>query len=589
MTSTEKVSDTASRPPTLEELMDCDNRARGRIGHPELYAWKSPDKPNYLLTVTYGVGSLPPTWILHAGEGEDAAVVWIAMTTVIDEILVKVNRAVHETNSVAVVKAIKSRAEQQELIDEQPSAVLKRGTIFADRYEIISQLGHGGMGIVYKAKQVGNGEIIGLKVLHPHLVTDNLSRARFEQEAQKSNLTHRNLINIRKFGFSASGQPFIAMDFLDGCPLTELIEKGPLNLESFTNIFTQVAEGLYHAHSKGVIHRDIKPGNIMVCNGNTGSPTIKIVDFGIAKSNIVAGKDSRLTPTGEVLGSPLYMSPEQCAGGAPDPRSDIYSLGCVMYETLMGVPPFNHTNPIKLILMQISERPPSFREACQSESFPYEQERIVMKALEKDPSRRYQTAEELGRDLWQLIVTGSSGPVRSISGDLRKAPKLLEAKILPLAESSASPLAESSDIRDVIKSAGKTKKLLTFRFRKFKSLPDKEQIAQSLEMALRLIKKGADLSIYLDYEAAHLIHKMEYMAPEFHSDFSSTERIQNIQTGFNKIIKAGGSVITSEHWLRFFGILSGGKDAQIPDITILDDDELAEFLMERGPSFIDYT
>jgi eukaryotic-like serine/threonine-protein kinase len=600
------------RPPTLEELKECDDRARASVGHPSLISWKREGKPAYLLTVTYGVGMTRPTWILHAGEGENAAVVWIAMTTDVREILLKLKRAINETTSHSladVARVAKTGEVPPEQMSEEVTAVLSKGTIFAGLYEIISQLGHGGMGIVYKARRVDTGRLVGLKVLHPHLLTDALSRARFEQEAQKSGLTHRNLIGIHKFGFSASGQPYIAMDYLDGCPLTKLLEEGPLSFASFTNIFTQVCEGLDYAHSKGVIHRDIKPGNIMICNRDGDSAIVKIVDFGIAKSNIVAGDDAKLTPSGEVIGSPLYMSPEQCAGGAPDPRSDIYSLGCVMYEAATGYVPFNDSSPIKLILKQISEKPPTFNELNPHVSYSLEQEKIVMKALEKDPSRRYQTAEELGRDLWQLTVMGSSGIVRSFGGDLRKAgvpgaelaapaakpalqpaprPEAVERKAALTPLESAAP-AGAGDLVDAIKSAGKPKKQVTFRFRKIKANFDKDQIIQAVELGLRMIKKGADLSVFLDNEAAHLVHRSNLMAPEFHSDLGTTEKIQSIQASLQRLVKAGGTVAVPEHWLRYFGILSGGGDALLPGITVLDEDQLAEFLLERASSVMDYT
>jgi serine/threonine protein kinase len=493
--------------------------------------------------------------------------------------MAKLKRAVQVTSQYSIDDAVKEsqKAADIESNDEHPTAVLSKGTIFAGNYEILSQLGHGGMGIVYKARQVDNDRIVGLKVLHPHLVTDSLSRARFEQEAEKSELTHRNLIEIFQFGFSSAGQPFLAMEFLDGSSLNDILAIGPLSLGSFTNIFTQVCEGLFHAHNAGVIHRDIKPSNIMVSRLDNENTIVKIVDFGIAKSNIAS--ESRLTPTGEVLGSPLYMSPEQCAGGAPDPRSDIYSLGCVMYEAITGTAPFNHSNPIKLILMQISERPPAFIEANPDATFSHEQERIVMKALEKDPSRRYQTAEELGRDLWQLTILGSSGMVRKFGGDLRKSGN----------QSDNNLLANAGEVVDVLKSAGKPKKLMTFRFRKIKQPHEKDQFMQAMEIAQKLIKKGADMSVFLDYEAVHLVHRSDLMAPEFHPDIMTTDKIHSIQNSLQKLIKSGASINASEHWLRYFGILAGGPDAILPGILVLDEDALAEYLMERATSIMDYT
>jgi serine/threonine protein kinase len=571
---------TANKAPTLEDLKDLDDRARARVGHPAILSWKLPGKPSYLLTVTNGGEKVPPTWILHAGDGESAAVTWIAMTTNLREILTKLKRTVSQTSSYALLE---TKNNKQEIYEEQPGAILTAGAIFAGKYEIISELGQGGMGIVYKARNTDTNDIIGLKVLHPHLLTDTLSRARFRQEAQKSDLAHRNLIRVHKYGFASSGQPFLAMEYLDGSPLSETLAKGPLSLVNFTSVFTQVCEGLYHAHTKGVIHRDIKPSNIMLCRGEKDNESVKIVDFGIAKSNLLNGED-KLTPTGEVLGSPLYMSPEQCAGGDPDPRSDIYSLGCVMYEAATGQCPFNHANPIKLILMQISDPPPAFSEITSKGIFSAEQERIIMKCLEKDPAKRYQTADDLGRDLCKLTVVENSAPVRSSGVDLRKE-YLPET---PSTEVEAPPAVTESFTKSLGYAPGpKQKKLVTFRFRKFRTNPEKDQVLMALDLSLRMIKRGADLSIYLDYEAVYLVQHVDMMAFEFHSDIGSTERIRNIQNSFHKIIRAGGNVTVPEQWLRYFGIQ---MEDLISGINVLDQDLLAEYLLQRtSTSIMDYT
>lgn len=586
-----------TRPPTMEDLKDCLDNAKECPGQPEMYSWKKENKPNYLLTVTYGAGSAPPTWIMHAGDGENAAVVWIAMTTQPAEILKKIKDTLEEAGSDTLTRM------SQSVSHTNPTGVLQKGSIFADSYEIISKLGHGGMGIVYKTKQLDNGRIVALKVLHPHLISDKLSRARFDQEARKSNLSHPNLIRIFKFGFSPNDQPFIAMEFLNGCPLTELLENGALSLAHFKSIFTQVCEGVAYAHSKGVIHRDIKPGNIMICNQDNDAaglspaqqilhdfshPIVKIVDFGIAKTNIV-GTHSKLTPTGDVLGSPHYMAPEQCAGGTPDPRSDIYSIGIVMYEAATGSMPFSDPNPIKLLLKQISEPPPGFVDYLHEGSYSLEQERIVMKALEKDLAQRYQTAEELHQELVNLPVTQEVLAVKGADispNNGGNGTALIEEEN---GDSQAEFFENEEEELHENGGSGKRKKKVTFRFRRFTETTDKDLIMRGLDLSKRLLKKGADLSIFLDYEATHLAQRSNLMAPEFHVDFNNTEKIKSIQTAFQKIIKAGGAVTVSDYWLRYYGIHLGGPGALVSGVKVMNDAEQTEYLLERSSTFLDYT
>src|SRR6202034_694076 len=145
--------------------------------------------------------------------------------------------------------------------------------------------------------------------------------------------------------------------FLEGKQLADIIErKGRVEVRKFINIFTQICDGLNHAHQKRIVHRDVKPSNVMIVKSDAGVEIAKIVDFGIAKRHVEENRE-KLTATGNVLGSPAYISPEQCAGQDADPRSDIYSLGCVMYEALTGNPPFVHDSAIKVLLMQLSEKP----------------------------------------------------------------------------------------------------------------------------------------------------------------------------------------------------------------------------------------
>jgi len=255
--------------------------------------------------------------------------------------------------------------------------------------------------------------------LHPELVSDPISKKRFEHEARAaSTLMHPNLIVLHDFGFSKSGQPFMVMDYLNGPTLHDLIEEaGPLPIPRFLNIFIQCCHGLGHAHKKGVIHRDVKPCNIGMTSGDTNAEVVKLLDFGVAKVvDKVELSDLRqdLTTPGTIVGSPYFMSPEQCCGQGVDARSDLYALGCVMYAALAGKLPFDGGDAVETMYKHIREPVPPFSVACPELNLPKELERIVLKSMEKDPDRRYQTASELSADLERFKKTVA--PVVKIGG-----------------------------------------------------------------------------------------------------------------------------------------------------------------------------
>lgn len=274
-----------------------------------------------------------------------------------------------------------------------------------DRYEVLELIGQGGMGVVYKVRDLRLDKIFAIKVLNRNLVQDNNSVKRFEQEAQSaSNLTHANLGAVYEYGVGNKGAPFIVMDFLDGKNLSETLQQeGFLDAPRAVDIFIQITEAVVHAHMKGVIHRDIKPGNVILTKTSaSGQDFAKLVDFGIAKVLPTQGAASKLTQTGEIFGSPQYMSPEQCLGNPLDARSDIYALGCVMYEALTNVPAFAAENPIKTILKQVNDAPTPFAKLKHSYAIPPGLEEVVMRCLEKEPGHRYQSAEEVLADLLRI-------------------------------------------------------------------------------------------------------------------------------------------------------------------------------------------
>lgn len=272
------------------------------------------------------------------------------------------------------------------------------GQILNDRYKVVEEVGRGGMSAVYKGIHELMDRTVAIKVLLPQLVSDQISIKRFQQEAQAaSHLQHPNVITVYDYGFVASGQPYLVMDFLEGESLSDIIKRDKqCQVKRMIPIFIQACEALEHAHQKGVIHRDLKSSNIMLIDFEGKKDFVKVVDFGIAKLMPSSGKQSQnLTQTGEVFGSPIYMSPEQCMAQSLDARSDIYSMGAMMYESLTGQPPLMGNSIIDTMQMHMSTPPKPFSEARPDISIPEALERVVLKALAKKPEQRYQSMQEL--------------------------------------------------------------------------------------------------------------------------------------------------------------------------------------------------
>ena len=277
------------------------------------------------------------------------------------------------------------------------------GRVINERYKIIEELGRGGMGVVYRIQQVALGREMALKTLDGTDISD-ATWLRFQQEAKATSLLdHPNLISVHDYGIIDGKHPFFVMDLVDGATLSQLISKnGPLSVEKAIPIFIQVCFGLAYAHDLGIVHRDLKPSNIMVLKSDRedGMTAVKIVDFGIAKLRSPEGIEVQgLTKTGEIFGSPLYMSPEQCLGAKLDHRSDIYSLGCVLFEALTGLPPFIANSALSTMMMHQTEKPPTLKEATLGKEFPQGIQEIVSRLLEKEPDARYQSLGALAHDL----------------------------------------------------------------------------------------------------------------------------------------------------------------------------------------------
>lgn len=299
------------------------------------------------------------------------------------------------------------------------------GSKFAERYQILSVVGRGSMGVVYKARHELMGRLVAIKMLRGQLQMDERSIKRFEREAKAaSRLDHPNVIAVHDFGLTENRTPYLVMDFASGVTLYEIQKRERvLSIQRAVHIFSQVCDALHHAHLQGVIHRDLKPSNIMVLSREEDKDYVKVFDLGVAKIAWTdeEEEDEALTNTGEVCGSPVYLSPEQCKHDALDHRTDIYSLGVVMYELLTGVPPLMGETVYDTIYLHVHEEPPAFAQVTDL-SLPSRLEKIVLKALSKNPDDRHQSMQELKWDL-QASMMQSDPILRVLPPDALAAEK----------------------------------------------------------------------------------------------------------------------------------------------------------------------
>lgn len=270
-------------------------------------------------------------------------------------------------------------------------------------YEVIALLGKGGMGQVYKAKNGQTGETVAIKALLESLSDDTAALKRFKLEAETAReLDHPNLTKVLEFATTKSGDSVILMEFVEGKTLRQLLDQsGPVIAERAVELFIELAEGFEYAHQKGIIHRDIKPSNVIPSFDDTNRS--RILDFGIAKVDTISSRETQdLTRTGGVFGSPYYMSPEQCLGFRLDSRSDIYSLGCLMFEVLTGEPPFAGDNPMQLVVSHINENPRRLDKGIRNTEVGRSLDNVIARCLAKEQDERYQSMEELLQDLKQI-------------------------------------------------------------------------------------------------------------------------------------------------------------------------------------------
>ena len=314
---------------------------------------------------------------------------------------------------------------------------LSIGDRIAGRYEILSILGQGSMGVVYKCRHDILGRVVAIKTLRIQRNTDDRSQMRFEREARAaSRLEHANLITVHDFGYTAQGVPYLVMDFVSGTPLYDILKRERYMVpERMVNLFAQVCDGLYHAHQRGVIHRDLKPANILVVPRENDTETVKIVDLGVAKIVHGAEEESEaITRTGEVCGSPIYLSPEQCMYQELDARTDIYSLGVCMYESLAGQPPLRGATVYDTIYMHVHDMPRPFPSEMK---LPRKLEEIIFRCLAKSPADRYETMLQLKSELLASMRTGpETSAVNVLPPDALFGPKSNRSGEVPRPDAS---------------------------------------------------------------------------------------------------------------------------------------------------------
>ena len=281
-------------------------------------------------------------------------------------------------------------------------------------YEILAPLGAGGMGIVYRARDLRLDRHVAIKFLPAHFLIDQAARTRFRKEALAlAKVNHPNIASVYDIG-EANGADYLVMEYIPGQSMAQKLKSGALPVGEAISLASQVAAALEEAHDRGIVHRDLKPANIIV----TPKGHVKVLDFGLAK--LLSTTDGESTPTlsnsSGVVGTPLYMSPEQAEGRSVDSRTDLWSLGAVLYESLSGQPPFDGT--ALTVLRAISkDKPKSLRE-LRAET-PPDAERIVARALEKDVTKRYQSAAEMGRDLSRASARLSSPAPTAVQSELK--------------------------------------------------------------------------------------------------------------------------------------------------------------------------
>jgi len=340
-----------------------------------------------------------------------------------------------ETSKSPEIPDLKEKMDPVKIFAENAIQNQLIGKVIDGRFAVQSLLGTGATSSVYKALDSEKQRTVAIKVLHEHLAVNESLLSRFQREAKSAKiLSHPNIAAVYDYAVSTDGTPYLIMEFADGETLSDVLNRvGYLPADRAIGIFFQICAALSAAHERSVIHRDLKPSNVILSTLADGSDFVKVLDFGCAQMMPMLGDTVlRLTQTGELLGSLLYMSPEQCLEEDADERSDVYSLGCVMYEVLTGKPALAAKTAFETMNKHMSTMPNSFAIARPDLSFPRGLEKIIFRCIAKAPDARYQTIASLMSELEAISLT-SIEPVSSVS--LRQA----DSAIRPLSKQDLSP------------------------------------------------------------------------------------------------------------------------------------------------------
>ncbi|HSF99529.1 MAG TPA: protein kinase [Vicinamibacterales bacterium] len=312
-------------------------------------------------------------------------------------------------------------------MSERPAKDARIGTLLAGKYQVEARIGRGGMGTIYRATHRMLGKPVAIKLINPDVGISSEMAARFEREARAaSNLNHPNIATVHDLGQLEDGTLYMVMEFIEGDTLKAVIGRdGPMPPARIVRLLGQIVSALAAAHRNGIVHRDLKPQNIMVTRDAGGHEVAKLLDFGIAKTMDDAA--TQLTATGLSLGTPQYMAPEQANGGQVDGRSDIYALGVILYEMLIGEVPFEATSTPAVLVKHLTEQPAPPSKRRPDLHLPAGLEAIALRSLEKDPAKRFQSAE----DLQAALEAGGSAD----------ATEILPSPVIAVRTSPAAPVA----------------------------------------------------------------------------------------------------------------------------------------------------
>jgi len=313
------------------------------------------------------------------------------------------------------------------------------GTIIGERYHVLAKLGAGGMGEVYLAEHVRMKRKSAIKIMHPAMMADADAVSRFNREASNAcQILHPNVAAIYDFGESAGGIVYLAMEYVEGDSLARLLAHGPLLPSRVSDLVRQIAAALDEAHRLGIVHRDLKPDNVLIGRRPDGGDLVKVVDFGISK---IADDAQTVTRTGQVIGTPDYMSPEQLSGEPVDLRSDIYSLAIVAFAALSARLPFESDSVQTSMLRRFTERPRRLSEANASVTWPVELQDVLDRAMELDPAGRYPSASSFAAALASAVAIM---PATTANEGMAAAGPRVVGPPMPTSASAASAASASS-------------------------------------------------------------------------------------------------------------------------------------------------